>query len=142
MLKQNIVFVENKKGSLKRVTEILKENGVYVYGFACFDAPEYALFRMIADDAEKAEAILNEKGYMNRISRVTAVNLGEVVDGLDSILGVFDESNINLDYVYIAYHKTSQIPAVIIHSEEMTTAECILEHKGYHVLNDVKELMK
>lgn len=142
MLKQNIVFVENKKGSLKRVTEILKENNVYVHGFACFDAPEYALFRMIADDAEKAEKILTENGYMNRISRVTAVKLDEMADGLDTILGVFDESNLNLDYVYIAYHKTSQIPAVIIHSEEMTVAEKILTHQGYHVLNDARELLK
>lgn len=141
MLKQNIVFVENKKGSLKRVTEILKENGIHVFGFACFDAPEYALFRMVADDAEKAEQILTENGYMNRVSRVTAIELNQEDGGLDAILGVFDESNINLDYIYIANHKKSQISVVILHSEEMTVSESILKHKGFHILKDAKELL-
>ena len=38
MIKQNIVFVENKAGSLKRVTGIIADNGINIYGFACFDA--------------------------------------------------------------------------------------------------------
>ena len=45
MIKQNVVFVENKAGSLKRVTGILADNGINIYGFACFDAPEFAIFR-------------------------------------------------------------------------------------------------
>lgn len=141
MLKQNIVFVENKKGSLKRVTEILKENGIHVFGFACFDAPEYALFRMVAEDAERAEKILTENGYMNRVSRVTAIELSQNEGGLDAILSVFDECNINLDYIYLANHKNSQISVVILHSEEMITSESILKHKGFHILEDVKELL-
>ena len=50
MIKQNIVFVENKAGSLKRVTGLLANNNINIYGFACFDAPEFAIFRMICDD--------------------------------------------------------------------------------------------
>ena len=49
MIKQNIVFVENKAGSLKRVTGLLANNNINIYGFACFDAPEFAIFRMICD---------------------------------------------------------------------------------------------
>ena len=55
MIKQNVVFVENKAGSLKRVTGILADNGINIYGFACFDAPEFAIFRMICNDSDKAE---------------------------------------------------------------------------------------
>ena len=53
MIKQNVVFVENKAGSLKRVTGILADNGINIYGFACFDAPEFAIFRMICNDPGK-----------------------------------------------------------------------------------------
>ena len=35
MIKQNVVFVENKAGSLKRVTGTLADNGINIYGFAC-----------------------------------------------------------------------------------------------------------
>ena len=49
MIKQNIVFVENKAGSLKQVTNILAENNVNIFGFTCFDTPEFAIFRMVSD---------------------------------------------------------------------------------------------
>ena len=34
MIKQNIVFVENKAGSLKRVTGLLANNNINIYGFS------------------------------------------------------------------------------------------------------------
>ena len=64
MIRQNIVFIENKAGSLQKVTELLKEAGIDIYGFACFDAPEFALFRMVTDKAEEAERVLTENGYI------------------------------------------------------------------------------
>ena len=55
MIKQNIVFIENKAGSLQKVTGLLAEAGIDIYGFACFDAPEFALFRMVTNQADEAE---------------------------------------------------------------------------------------
>ena len=60
MIKQNIVFIENKAGSLQKVTGLLAEAGIDIYGFACFDAPEFALFRMVTNQADEAEKILTE----------------------------------------------------------------------------------
>ena len=37
MVKQNIVFVENTPGRLQKVTKILAENQIDIYGFGCFD---------------------------------------------------------------------------------------------------------
>ena len=34
MIKQNIVFVENKAGSLKRVTGMLTDNDINIYGLS------------------------------------------------------------------------------------------------------------
>ena len=61
MVKQNIVFVENTPGSLQKVTKILAENQIDIYGFGCFDAPEFANFRMVCDDPEKADQIMARK---------------------------------------------------------------------------------
>lgn len=33
MIKQNIVFIENKAGSLQKVTGLLKDAGIDIYGF-------------------------------------------------------------------------------------------------------------
>lgn len=142
MIKQNIVFVENKAGSLRRVTEILAKENVDIYGFACFDAPEFALFRMVSNDADKAAAALTESGYINRVTNVIAVDLKDEVGGLDEVLSVVGESNISLDYIYTSYHRNSQTPVIILHSEEIFETECVLKNKGFRVLNNVNELQK
>ena len=140
MLKQNIVFVENKPGSLGKVTSIISKNGINIYGFACFDAPEFALFRMVCDDPEKARRVLTESGYMNRCTDVIAVDMKDEVGGLDEFLNVICESNINLDYIYTSYHRTSQIPVVIMQSEELLVTESILKNNGFRVLSHVDQL--
>ena len=139
MVKQNIVFIDNKAGSLRKVTKLLVEANIDIYGFACFDAPEFALFRMVSNGAEKAAEILTANGYINRITDVIAVDFKDRVGGLDEILEVLGNSNVSLDYVYTSYHRDSQVPVIIIHSEEIYMTESILQCKGFHVLNDVEE---
>lgn len=140
MIRQNIVFVENKAGSLRKVTQLLAAENIDIYGFACFDAPEYALFRMVSNGAEKAAEILTENGFINRVTDVIAVDLKDQIGGLDEILDVLGESNISLDYIYTSYHRNNQVPVVIIHSEEIYMTENILKNKGFQVLNDVEQL--
>lgn len=140
MIKQNIVFVENKAGSLRKVTEILAKENVDIYGFACFDAPEFALFRMVSNNAEKAAEALTENGYINRVTDVIALDLRDEVGGLDEILNVVGDSNISLDYIYTTYHRSNQIPVVILHSDEISVTESVLRYNGYRSINSVDEL--
>jgi hypothetical protein len=140
MLKQNIVFVENKAGSLRKVTAALAANHINIYAFACFDAPEFAIFRMVSSDPEFSEKVLNENGYMNRITNVIAVDLNDEVGSLDALLGVFEECNISLDYVYTSHHRKDQIPVIIVHCEEILEAESVLERRGFRVLKTLDAL--
>ena len=86
MVKQNIVFVENTPGSLQKVTKILAENQIDIYGFGCFDAPEFANFRMVCDNPERADEIMAEHGYMTRITQAILVDLQDEIGGLDKLL--------------------------------------------------------
>ena len=142
MIKQNIVFVENKAGSLKKVTNILAENKVNIFGFACFDTPEFAIFRMVSDASEKAEKILTENGYMNRITDVIVVDLKDEVGSLDGLLSVLADSNVSLNYIYTSFRREDQIPVIILHSEELFATESVLKGNGFRVLASVKDLEK
>ncbi len=57
MVKQNIVFVETP-AVFRKLQRFLAENQIDIYGFGCFDAPEFANFRMVCDDPEKADQIM------------------------------------------------------------------------------------
>ena len=100
------------------------------------------VYRANNADAEKAEKLLSENGYMNRICNVIAIDFSDEVGGLDALLEVFAESNINLDYVYTSFHRTTQIPVVILQSEELTVSESILRKKGYRIIDNVKDFLK
>ena len=134
MIKQNVVFVENKAGSLKRVTGILADNGINIYGFACF--------RMICNDPDKAEIVLNRSGYMNRITQAIVVDMKDQVGGLDELLKVASDSNVSLDYIYTSFHRKDLRPVVILQTEDGAVAECILKNNGFNVFTSVEELEK
>lgn len=140
MIRQNIVFVENKAGSLKKVTNLLKEENINIYGFACFDAPEFAIFRMVCNEPERAEKLLSEHGYMNRITQAIAVDMKDEVGGLDALLTVLSDSNVSLDYIYTSFHRQSLVPAVILQAEDIFVTESILKNNGFTVFNRVEEL--
>ena len=140
MVKQNIIFVANKAGSLQDVTELLAEKGVNIYGFACFDAPEFALFRMVSDNAEKVEKILTEEGYMNRLTDVIDEDLKDEVGGLNAVLKVMKDCNVNLDYIYTSYHRKNSQPIMILQGEELFVTENVLKSNGFHVLDSLEDL--
>ena len=125
MIKQNIVFIENKAGSLQKVTELLAEAGIDIYGFACFDAPEFALFR--------------ENGYMNRVTEVIAVDLKDEVGGLNTVLQVLGNCNVNLDYIYTSYHRENSLPIMILQTDDVFVTENVLSNNGFRVLNSLED---
>ena len=135
MVKQNIVFVENTPGSLQKVTKILAENQIDIYGFGCFDAPEFANFRMVCDDPEKADQIMAENGYMTRITQAILVDLQDEIGGLDKLLSVMGDSNVNLHYIYTFFHRGLKVPVAIMHCEDLLVAESVLRNNGFKVLD-------
>ncbi|MBQ9065580.1 MAG: amino acid-binding protein [Blautia sp.] len=140
MLRQNIVFVDNRVGSLNRVTTILKEKGISIYGFACFDSPEFAVFRMVCADPDLADSVMAEKGYMCRITPVIAIDMKDEKGSLDSLLYVLKESNVNLNYIYTSFHRSTMIPVVILYSEDLGVTESILRNNGFKALESLEEL--
>ena len=115
MVKQNIVFVENTPGSLQKVTKILAENQIDIYGFGCFDAPEFA--------------------NMTRITQAILVDLQDEIGGLDKLLSVMGDSNVNLHYIYTFFHRGLKVPVAIMHCEDLLVAESVLRNNGFKVLN-------
>lgn len=139
MIRQNIVFIENKAGSLQKATGLLAEAGIDIFGFACFDAPEFALFRMVTDKAEEAEKILTENGYMNRLTDVIAIDIKDEVGGLNAVLKVLGECNVNLDYIYTSYHRGNSLPIMILQTDDLFVTENILSNNGFRVLSVLED---
>ena len=55
-----------------------------------------------------------EHGYMTRITQAILVDLQDEIGGLDKLLSVMGDSNVNLHYIYTFFHRGLKVPVAIM----------------------------
>ena len=60
-IRQISMFLENKPGQLSAVCRDLAEAGINIATLSLADTADFGIVRMIADDHEKAKAVLAER---------------------------------------------------------------------------------
>ena len=131
MLKQLSIFAENQKGTMQDITGILYHSDVNILGSVTNDSAEYGIIRMVVSDAEKAAAAFKREGYICKLTDVIGVEVSDEVGNLNKLLGALDESNINVDYIYLSYNRVSGKPIMVFHVEDPMEVEECLETGGF-----------
>lgn len=130
MLLQLSVFIENKKGNLVKVTQILKENNVDIRAIAVFDTPEFGILRLVVNDCEKGKEVLNEKGYTVRLGEVIGVELPDELGSLNTVLELLSENDIVINYIYSFVLRKEGLPIMVMNVNDMAKAKQILIEQG------------
>ena len=65
-IKQLTVFVQNKKGTVVSVTDILSQNNVNIRALSIAETQEFGILRLIVNDEATAEKVLSENGYVKQ----------------------------------------------------------------------------
>lgn len=99
-VKQLSVFIENRKGRLEDVTEVLSKSNINIVSLSLADTNEYGLLRMIVSDPIKAKEALRENGFSATLTDVLAIKLEYRVGMLKDLLSLFSEADINIEYMY------------------------------------------
>ena len=139
MLSQVSIFTENKKGAMLAITNILKEQGINILGSITNDSPEYGIIRMVVSHPQKAVEALSGAGYMCKMTDVLGVELQDKVGELNRLLNALDESNINVNYLYLSFNRDSGSPVMVFHTNDIMEVEDCLETKGFQVLQYLRE---
>lgn len=134
MIDQIAIFAENKKGEMKRITGLLAGSGININSLVTNDSAEFGIVRLITDDSDKAANVLKNEGYMVHIDRVIAIEMPDQPGGMYSILEHIDNSNINIDYIYISFDRERAVPIAVIHAPDSYELEEGLESKGFKTL--------
>ena len=71
-IKQLSVFLENKPGKLSEMTACLAANQIDLRALSLAETNDFGIARVIVDDVEKAEAILQKGGFVTKTSNVLA----------------------------------------------------------------------
>ena len=118
MLKQLSMYVENKKGTMRDITGILRDEKINILGSVNNDGAEFGMIRMIVSEPEKAYQCLKEAGYLCRMVDVLGVEMADEVGNLHDLLVAFSDSNINVDYSYLSFNRNTGKPILIIHVKD------------------------
>ena len=134
MLKQLSVFAENKKGTMEHITRILLEEDINILGSVTNDSAEYGIIRMVVSDPERACDAFLQNGYICKITEVLGVEVADEVGNLNKLLKALEESNINVNYIYLSFNRASGKPIMVFHTDDCYEVEECLSMKGFTVV--------
>lgn len=134
MLKQLSLYVENKKGTMRDITSILKEERINILGSVNNDGAEFGIVRMVVSDPERGFEALKKAGYLCRMVDVMGIEMADEIGDLNRVLGALSDSNINVDYIYLSFNRNSGKPILIMHAadEDIYEVESCMKAKGFY----------
>ena len=141
-IKQLTVFIQNKKGTVASVTEILSKNNINLRALSIAETQDFGILRMVVNDNGAAEKVLTENGYLIKNIEVVGVKIGDEPGQLTSALSVLDYAGINVEYLYAFMARTEKHAYVVLRVEENEEAESVLANAGFKLItnSDVEKL--
>ena len=135
-IKQLTVFIQNKKGSVVSVTDILSKNNINLRALSIAETQDFGILRLIVNDAATAEKVLEENGYLIKTIDVVGVKIGDEPGKLTSALAVLDQAGINVEYLYAFMARTEKHAYVVLRVEDNDVAENILSGAGFKMITE------
>ena len=141
-IKQLTVFVQNKKGTVVSVTDILSKNNVNLRALSIAETQDFGILRLIVNDESTAETVLAEQGYVIKVIDVVGVKIGDEPGKLTEALSVLDKADINVEYMYAFMARTEKHAYVVLRVEDNAVAEAALIGAGFKMISgeDIKKL--
>ena len=113
-IKQISVFVENKPGAMSAMTGVLAENNIDMRALSLAETSDFGIVRIIVDNVYAATTVLKDAGYIHSVTDVLAVAIPNVPGGVNKVLNVLENSDINIEYMYAFLGKKEKNHAYMI----------------------------
>lgn len=135
-IKQISVFLENRPGTLKKLTSVLSKNKIDMRATSLAETKDFGIARIIVDDALAAVNTLKENDFVASLTSVLAVEIPDEPGGLDKLLDIFADNEVNIEYMYAFPSRgTNNQAFMIFRVADTKAAEAKLTGKGLHILS-------
>lgn len=140
-IKQLSVLVDNKKGALADITDLLAKADVDLRAMSIADTQDYGILRLIVSDINKAVEVLTATEVIATITEVIAVAIDDRPGGLARVLRVLADNHINMEYLYAFTAASRDHAYVVFRVEDNAAAEKVLTDNGIPLLEgDITKL--
>ena len=135
MIKQISVFVENKKGRLAKITDVLGQAGIDLVALSIADTTNFGIMRCIVSDPEKALDVLKQNGFTANTTDVIVLEVTDKPGGLASVLRVLDGADISVEYLYSFVRTLGDNALILFRVENIDKAVTVLRDNGVRLLD-------
>ena len=132
--KQISVFIENRKGRLGDILDVLKESEVNIISMSLADTAEYGLLRIISNKPDEGKNALKAAGFSAMLTDVFIVGLPHTAGALQSILRVISDEEISVEYMY-GLSVESQDASIVVKTSDLEKADEIFAKHGIKTLS-------
>ena len=135
-IKQLTVFVQNRKGTIVSVTDVLAKNNINMRALSIAETEDFGILRLIVNDEKTAKKVLEDNGYLIKIVDVVGVKIGDEPGKLTAALDVLDKADINVEYLYAFMARTEKHAYVVLRVENNEAAESALTDAGFKLITE------
>ena len=141
-VKQVSIFVENKEGRIKKAIDTLAKENINIRALSIADTTKYGILRLIVSDNEKATKALEDDGFIVKGSEVVVAIMEDKPNGLNSVLALLDDANINLEYIYAFVGNEPGEGVVAMKVEDPEKAKEVFEKNNIKILtkDDIEKI--
>ncbi|MBR1657820.1 MAG: hypothetical protein IJ697_05065 [Synergistaceae bacterium] len=147
-IKQISVILDEQSGTFSGMAKVLSDKNVEMRALTLYEAGNFRVVRIIADNVLWATSALWEAGFTVDTADVAAVEIPDEEGGLSRVLNVLERAGIEIKYMYpvLSRKKTVSlgggIPMFVFKFEDDEKASEILRLEGIKVLRqgDLSEL--
>ena len=131
------VFVENKPGRLIGPCRVLADAGFNIVTLSLADTQQFGVLRLIVRDWQRAEEVLKAAGFAVALTDVLAIEVPDRPGGLVSLLALFEQSGINVEYMYAFTAKLGNRAVLVFRFDNLDAAISALCRAGINPVSPI-----
>ena len=129
--KQISVFVENSKGRLAEITDVIAKNNINICALSIADTTNFGILRIIVSDPDLCQKVLTDAGFTVSITSVITLRITDRPGELAKALALLAEHEIAVEYIYAYITKEDSDAYIVLRIEKDVEAVELLKANGY-----------
>lgn len=136
--KQISVFIENRKGRLGEILDVLKSSDVNIVSMSLADTSEYGLLRIIADKPKAGKDALAAAGFSSMLTDVFILQVPHTPGALQAILQIIAAEELNVEYMY-GLSVAGEQASLVVKTSDVEKADQVFEKHNIKTLDGISK---
>ena len=134
-IQQIAVFVENRRGRIRELTQVLAANSIDLLTLTVADTSDFGILRLITRDNKRACEVLKAANFTASLVDLIGVEVPDEAGGLNRVMEVLDVEDINVEYLYSFARKTDGDAVILFRLSDIEAGQRALDGAGFRLLS-------